>query len=147
MLLLSIPYGTIHVYGTIIFCAYRIRQVPSLHTTASGFIVTSQNRILDHEAVITNITEIAGDQAIGKIQCRSYNGGDATWVRPGSGLSTSHGDVYSKNGPTATLFVKRTSKTGDDFYCSNSTYGGRHYINLYLSNSKSMITNTGLQVK
>ena len=115
-----------------------IRQVPSLHTTESGFIVTSQNRILDHEAVITNITEIGGGQEIGEIQCRSYNGGNAVWVRPGVTIPTSHGDVYSKNGPTATLFVKRTSNTSDDFYCSNSTYGGRHYINLYLSNSKSL---------
>ena len=77
---------------------------------------------------------------IGEIQCRSYNGGDAVWVRPGHILTTSSTkDVYSENGSTATLFIKRTSSISDDFYCSNSTYGGSHYINLYLSNSKSMI--------
>ena len=49
-------------------------------------------------------------------------------------------DVYkSENGSTATLFVKRTSNTSDDYYCSNSTYEGRHYINLYLPNSEFMI--------
>ena len=103
-------------------------------------IVTSQNRILDHEAVITDITEITGDQEIGVIQCRSYNGGDATWVRPGYIISISPTkDVYwSENGSTASLFVKRTSNTTDDYYCTDNDTN--HNINLYLSNSKSIVT-------
>ena len=104
-------------------------------------IVTSQNRILDHEAVITDITEIAGDQEIGEIQCRSYNGGNARWVRPGYNIPTSPSseDVYkSKDGLTVTLFVKKTSHISDDFYCIDSTIiDPDHYINLYLSEDNS----------
>ena len=37
--------------------------------------------------------------------------------------------MYSENGPTASLFVKRTSNTGDGYYCID------HTINLYLSNN------------
>ena len=105
-------------------------------------IVTSQNRILDHEAVITDITEIAGDQEIGEIQCRSYNGGNARWVRPGYNIPTSPNseDVYkSKDGLTVTLFVKKTSHISDDFYCTytDTMKGWQHYINLYLSEDNS----------
>ena len=135
----SLLYHQVSCHNTTYYIVTHIRQVPSLHTTASGFIVTSQNRIFDHEAVITNITEIAGNQEIGEIQCRSYNGGNARWVRPGYIIpASSTEDVYkSENGPTATLFVKRTSNTSDDYYCDDNIYGVGHYINLYLSNSKS----------
>ena len=43
----------------------------------------------------------------------------------------------SENGTTATLFVKRTSNTSDDYYCTDNNT--THNINLYLSNSKSII--------
>ena len=74
------------------------------------------------------------------IQCRSYNGGNATWNTSGYAIPTSPTeDVYkSENGSTASLFVKRTSNTSDDYYCTDNDTN--HNINLYLSNSKSIIT-------
>ena len=56
------------------------------------------------------------------IQCGAYNGDNVTWVRPGYILSTSSTeDVFSENGPTATLFVK-TSNISDDYYCTCLLY-------------------------
>ena len=105
----------------------------------SDLIVTSQNRILDHEAVITNIQEIAGDQEIGVIQCRSFNGDNVEWLgNGGPSIPTSpmaDRDMYKiENGSMAILSVKLTSHISDDFYCTYAdTKDRQSYINLYLS--------------
>ena len=103
----------------------------------SGLIVTSQNRILDHEAVITDITEIAGDQEIGEIQCRSFNGDNVEWLGNGGPLiptsPMADRDMYKiENGSMAILSVNLTSHISHDFYCTD-TKDRQSYINLYLS--------------